>query len=149
MTELLQAQLVAAVVIGAAATVEDIRSRTVPNYYPLAALAAGFVLHSVHSGWRGALTAGAGALAGFAVFLVFYILGGMGGADVKLMAGFGSLVGLNGLLSLAFWTAVVGGLLALTVVALAKCRRKSAARPHSIPYAPAIAVGVCLALVSA
>lgn len=149
MTGLLEAQLAAALVIGAAATVEDVRSRTVPNYYPLAALVAGFVLHSLSSGWRGALTAAAGALAGFVVFLVFYLLGGMGGADVKLMAGFGSLVGLQGLLSLAFWTAAVGGLLALVVVALAKCRRVPAARPRSIPYAPAIAVGVCLALVSA
>jgi hypothetical protein len=34
MTPLLQAQLVAAIVIGAAATVEDIRTRTVPTTTP-------------------------------------------------------------------------------------------------------------------
>ena len=34
-----------------------------------------------------------GTLAGFGVFLLFYLLGGMGGGDVKLMAGFGALLG--------------------------------------------------------
>ncbi len=149
MTGLLQAQLAAAIVIGAAATIEDLRTRSVPNCYPVAALLAGCLLHTIHAGWRGAFTAAAGALAGFAVFLVFYILGGMGGADVKLMAGFGSIVGLQGLLSLAFWTALAGGLFALIVLAVAKCRPTPTGRPHSIPYAPALAVGVCLALVSA
>ena len=32
-------------------------------------------------------------LAGAGVFLIFYLLGGMGGGDVKLMAGFGALLG--------------------------------------------------------
>jgi len=149
MSGLLQAQLATAILIGAAATVEDLRSRSVPNRYPVAALLAGCLMHSLHAGWQGILTALAGALAGFAVFLVFYILGGLGGADVKLMAGFGSVVGLKGLLSFAFWTALAGGLFALMVVVVARCRNKSGARPRSIPYAPAIAVGVCLALVSA
>ncbi len=44
----------------------------------------------------GALYALAGAAAGFAVFLIFYLLGGMGGGDVKLMAGFGALLGAGG-----------------------------------------------------
>ena len=45
------------------------------------------------SGWPGVLTALAGTAVGFAVFLIFYLLGGMGGGDVKLMAGFGALLG--------------------------------------------------------
>ena len=37
--------------------------------------------------------AGIGTVAGFAVFLVFYLLGGMGGGDVKLMTAVGCLAG--------------------------------------------------------
>ena len=58
----------------------------------------------------GALTALAGTAAGFAVFLIFYLLGGMGGGDVKLMAGFGALLGTGRLLEAALWTAGIGGM---------------------------------------
>ena len=51
------------------------------------------VLQTVQHGWRGAGSALLGTLAGASVFLIFYLLGGMGGGDVKLMAGFGALLG--------------------------------------------------------
>jgi prepilin peptidase CpaA len=103
-----------------------------------------------------------GAAAGFAVFLAFYLLGGMGGGDVKLMAGFGALLGTGRLIEAALWTAGVGGLLALGVVAYRfvqqRLRRRFAPgkrietaeekeRGESIPYAPAITIGVWLSLV--
>jgi prepilin peptidase CpaA len=103
------------------------------------------------------------------VFLIFYLLGGMGGGDVKLMAGFGALLGVQQLLQAALWTAGCGGVLALAVIATRAIRdlwtRYSraragepaagqldvavAGRTDSIPYAPAIAAGVWLSLVAA
>ena len=53
-----------------------------------------------------ALYALGGTVVGFAVFLIFYLLGGMGGGDVKLMAGFGALLGVR---SVARSRAVDGG----------------------------------------
>ena len=158
-----------AVVIGVAASIEDLWRRQISNWIPCSAFAGGLILHSVHDGWRGAGSALAGALAGASVFLVFYLLGGMGGGDVKLMAGFGALLGVQQLLQAALWTAGCGGVMALAVIAVRAIRdlragknRARAGKPagkplavepggrtDSIPYAPAIAAGVWLSLVAA
>lgn len=141
-----------AILLGLAAAVEDIAHRRISNWIPVAALAAGLVCLSIERGWRGALSAGGGAVAGFLVFLVFYVLGGMGGGDVKLMSGFGAIVGIEHLLEAALWTAGLGGVfagfsLAVTTLRNLWNRKSSAARTaESIPYAPAIAIGSWLAL---
>ena len=145
-----------AVIIGVAASAEDVMRRRISNWIPAAALAAGLVYHTWQGGWSGALTALLGAASGFAVFLVFYLLGGMGGGDVKLMAGFGAVLGAGRLLEAALWTAAVGGLAAAAVIAWSAVRRRwsggdgttrSAPRAESIPYAPAITAGAWLALI--
>jgi Flp pilus assembly protein protease CpaA len=74
------------------------------------------------------------------------------------MAGFGALLGTGRLLEAAMWTAGVGGLLALGVVAFQWVRKRFGSgkrietaeekeRGDSIPYAPAITLGVWLSLV--
>jgi prepilin peptidase CpaA len=88
------------------------------------------------------------------VFLLFYAMGGMGGGDVKLMAGFGALLGVSRLLEAALWTAVCGGILAVAVVLWVTVRnriRGTGGKPLSaaaIPYAPAITAGAWLSLMS-
>jgi prepilin peptidase CpaA len=150
------AQVWIAILVGLAATVDDLARRRIANWIPAAALAGGFGWQIGQSGWIGSLYALGGAAVGFAVFLIFYLMGGMGGGDVKLMAGFGALLGAPRLLEAALWTAGVGGVLALAVVAVKSLRGRSAAkgqgleereRNDSIPYAPAITLGVWLALV--
>jgi prepilin peptidase CpaA len=151
--------------IGIAACIDDLRRRQISNWIPLSALASGLVLQTVQHGWRGTGSALLGTLAGAGVFLIFYLLGGMGGGDVKLMAGFGALLGAKQLFQAALWTAGCGGVMALAVIAggLVRdlwMRRKSSEagapsagqsvrRAESIPYAPAIAAGVWLSLVGA
>ena len=149
---LAQAEYAVAIFIGGAAVVEDLARRTISNLWPVAALAGGIACQMLASGWSGLGAALLGAVAGFLVFLVFYLLGGMGGGDVKLMAGFGALLGTGRLLQAALFTAAVGGVLALAAVAwhTLRHRRKEGAAPAvSIPYAPAIAAGVWLALLAA
>jgi len=147
-----------AILVGLAATVDDLARRQIANWIPAAALAGGFGWQIGQDGWMGAVHALAGAAAGFAVFLAFYLLGGMGGGDVKLMAGFGALLGTGRLIEAALWTAGVGGVLALGVVAYQSVRRSLGSakrietaeekeRQGSIPYAPAITLGVWLSLV--
>ena len=148
---------------------DDLRRRQIANWIPCSAFAAGVVLQSVRHGLHGTGAALLGMLVGASVFLIFYLLGGMGGGDVKLMAGFGALLGAKQLLRAALWTAGCGGLMALGVIAARAIARacrdhsgeraagigqpdpKSPAGPkaESIPYAPAIAAGVWLSLVAA
>ena len=153
-----------AILVGMAAVMDDLSRRHIANWIPAAALAGGFGWQIGTAGWSGALAATLGTAAGFAVFLIFYLLGGMGGGDVKLMAGFGALLGPGRLLEAALWTAGIGGILAVCALAWKTLRkrigRKAAEgaagtelsqeerdREASIPYAPAIALGVWLSLV--
>ncbi len=155
-------------IVGVAAIVDDLSRRQISNWISGSAFAAGLVLQTIEGGWRGAGSALLGTLTGAAVFLIFYLLGGMGGGDIKLMAGFGAVLGVKRLLEAALWTAGCGGLLALAVIAVRTVRdisrKRSAAgvvapqetsavaeatrRADSIPYAPAIAAGVWLTLVA-
>ena len=144
--------------VGLSASVEDLARRRISNWIPVTAAAAGVGIHIYANGWKGALSAALGLAAGFFVFLIFYLLGGMGGGDVKLMAGFGAIVGIERLLPAALWTAGIGGMIACAVLAVRACRRWRRAgsnaveaaeteREKSIPYAPAIAMGALLSLV--
>jgi prepilin peptidase CpaA len=131
---------------------------------------AGLIVHFAQNGWTGAMHSLFGSAIGFGVFLIFYLLGGMGGGDVKLMAGFGALLGAKRLFEAALWTAGCGGVMALAVIATGLIRdfwvqskwargtagsepaaasEKQDQRRDSIPYAPAIAAGVWLSLVGA
>ena len=147
-------QIMISVAIGIAATVEDLIRRRVSNWIPIVAMLAGLVIHFIERGWPGVLSAFLGALSGFGVFLVFYLLGGMGGGDVKLMAGFGALLGgANRLFEAAIWTGGVGALIALVVLAYRFLRSRLSASgtqggSRFIPYAPAITLGVWLELVA-
>ena len=159
----MSAQVWIAAIVGIAAIVDDVRRRQISNWISCSAFAAGLILHSVEGGWRGAGQSLLGTISGAAVFLIFYLLGGMGGGDVKLMAGFGAVLGVKRLLEAALWTAGCGGIMAVLVIAVSTLRQiwrsrgwagpetqsdKSARRKtESIPYAPAIAAGVWLSLV--
>ena len=143
-----------AAIIGLAATAEDLARRRISNWIPVTALLCGVIYGAFTSGWRGAGMAVLGAVCGFAVFLVLYLLGGMGGGDVKLMSGFGAILGPGQLLEAALWTAACGGLLALLVLGCRRLRglwragrsEHDSADKEFIPYAPAISLGVILAL---
>ena len=151
----MNAQVWIAILVGLAATVNDLARREIANWIPAVALLAGFAWQIGRNGWMGAWYALAGAATGFAVFLIFYLLGGMGGGDVKLMSGFGALLGASRLLEAALWTAGVGGVLAVSVLGWRAVRSRFGGAAtgtdgnasESIPYAPAITLGVWLSLV--
>ena len=141
-------QVAIAVFIGLTATVEDIVRREIPNWIPITAIAGGIGSAVCMSGWSGLGSSLLGMIAGFLVFLAFYMLGGMGGGDVKLMAGLGAVLGVGLILEAALWTAGIGGVMAALAVAYSAVwpAGGKAARPY-IPYAPAITLGAWLALV--
>src|SRR5258707_388181 len=163
------------VIVGLAAVIEDLGWRRISNWTSGGALAGGLIVHYLEKGWSGAWHSLLGALIGFGVFLVFYLLGGMGGGDVKLMSGFGALLGDGRIVAAALLAAASGGLIALGYLAIRGLARRFRIGPgaalaeaspvesksgegqaesgnaksgESIPYAPAITVGAWLALVS-
>jgi prepilin peptidase CpaA len=116
-------EVLVALGIGVAASGEDIWRRNISNWIPLAGLVCGLVLQVAKQGWLGLAYWAGGAVAGFCVFLLFYMLGGMGGGDVKLMAGFGAVLGPVRLLEAALWTAGIGGIMAAAAVCFYEIRK--------------------------
>lgn len=149
-----------AAAVGCAAIVDDLARRRISNWIPVSAFLCGLAQQSVEKGWQGTLSAFTGACVGGAAFLIFYLMGGLGGGDIKLMAGFGAVLGPSQVLEAALWAAGCGGLIATSVIAVSALRRAIAsrhalvlrpvlaARVNSIPYAPAITLGAWLSLIS-
>lgn len=149
----------------------DIKSRRVPNRLTGPAFLAGLLLHFGLDGWAGLGSATAAGLIAGSVFLIFYLAGGMGAGDVKLIAAVAALAGLPRVTPLLILTALAGGVLAV-VLALSRGRLKATflnvgallvhhgtrgLRPHPdlnllnsaslrLPYAVAIAGGSALSL---
>ena len=100
-----------------AGSIHDVKARRIPNLLTGGSIAAGLLLHLVLGGWR---QMGASAVAGLiagAIFLVFFLAGGMGGGDVKLMAAVGCIVGLPELRLVMTATVFTGAILALILAA--------------------------------
>ena len=104
------------VLTAAAGCAADLRSRRIPNVltFGSALLAVGYA-GSV-AGVSGVGSALAGWGLGVALLLPFFLLRGMGGGDVKFVAALGAWLGPAALLSLAFYTAIAGGVMALFVI---------------------------------
>ena len=101
------------------ACVTDLRTRRIPNAltFGAAAIALGFGL--VTQGWSGLGSAAAGWGVGCALFLPWFLLGGMGAGDVKLLAALGAWSGPGTAVWIALYAGLAGGPLAL-IVALAR-----------------------------
>jgi prepilin peptidase CpaA len=104
-----------AVTLAAAACITDIRSRRIPNELTLGAAAIALVWHALASQGPGALGSASGWLAGALLFMPFFVLGGMGGGDVKLLAALGAWLGPIAVFWIAIHTSLAGGILAVVV----------------------------------
>ena len=97
------------------ACLTDLRWRRIPNVLTLGSAAAALLVHGVTGGLTGVGIAAAGWAVGLVLFLPIFALRGIGGGDVKLMAGLGAWLGPMPAVWLALWTAVAGGAFALVV----------------------------------
>jgi prepilin peptidase CpaA len=112
---------VAAVLIALvlAAAVFDVRYRRIPNWLSLAGVMIGVALNAfLDQGRRGMFLASMLGLAiAFSVYFVLYALRAMGAGDVKLMAAVGAVVGWPNWFGIFIVTAMIGGIMALILVA--------------------------------
>jgi Flp pilus assembly protein protease CpaA len=108
-------------------TVVDLRSRLIPDLVTLPALAYAVVIATIRQGPAGLLEAAAGALVGGGVVLLAAMLtrGGFGGGDVKLVAVVGAAVGWKAALAVLALSQLVGGAIALGLLATHRANRKS------------------------
>lgn len=98
------------------AAVTDFRSRVIPNWLTLPAVMGGIAYHSAVNGMSGFIFSIEGVLLGFALLILFYLAGGMGAGDVKLLGAVGSLLGPKGLFLVFIYTAIAGGIIALALL---------------------------------
>ncbi|MGE5653201.1 MAG: prepilin peptidase [Bacillota bacterium] len=91
----------------------DLRESRIPNLLTVSAALLGLAAHLITSGWYGLLTSLQGLLVGFILLLIPFLLGGIGGGDVKFLAAVGAIMGPSFVFRSCLYGAVVGGLIAL------------------------------------
>jgi prepilin peptidase CpaA len=106
---------VAVVALVLLAIYSDLRWRKVPNCLTLPAIVLGFFLNFVGNSWNGLIFAFFGLLVGMGLLMLPYILGGMGGGDVKFMGALGAMLGSYSVLNIFLYTSFVGGAIAIVV----------------------------------
>ena len=100
------------------ATIIDIRIRKVPNVLTFPVMVTALTFHSVTGGWKGFVFSAEGLALGIALFIIPYIMGGMGAGDAKLMGAIGAIIGPRGVFLASLFTAVAGGFYALIILLL-------------------------------
>jgi prepilin peptidase CpaA len=101
--------LLAALVITAAGF--DLRTRRIPNWLCVAGLICGVAFQDTRQAMLGAGLA-------LLIYVPLFALRAMGGGDVKLMAAVGSIAGPKAWLAIFLITAIVGGVIALVLIAV-------------------------------
>jgi len=149
------------------AIVCDLRARRIPNAVSAALLVAALVVRGLNQGGLAALSGvGAAALVVAALYRP-WLMGGIGGGDVKLAAATAAWVPFGRLHWFALSTAVAGGLVAVVYYFVARPDARAEIRANltltalhnelpsvpshraghpSVPYALAIAAGAVVAL---
>jgi prepilin peptidase CpaA len=107
--------LLLAALCASAGAVSDVRNRRIPNLLTGTSIGLGLLLHLGAGGWSQMGMAALAGLAGGAVFFVFFVAGGMGAGDVKLMAAVSSIAGFGHLVELFLAVALAGGLFAVGI----------------------------------
>lgn len=109
------AWLVSVVLVGAA-LIDGWKLR-VPNWLTFPLALGGWIYAAWSGGGPGLLWSLGGTALGLALLLPVYAIGGMGAGDVKLFAGVGAWVGPLLTLGAFATSAIVGGLIALAMIA--------------------------------
>lgn len=128
----------------------EMKYSRIPNWLTLSAMCAG-VLCGYVPGGPSLGSSVLGLAIGFGFLFIFYVFGGIGGGDVKLMGAIGALLGHTLIGTVIFYTAVIGGFMAIVALIWRGRSRASEAKPVAVPVGivadsppavPAVSAGV-------
>ena len=102
--------------LAAAAGWMDWRSRRIPNWLTVPALAVGVAANAWLGGWSGAKSSLLGALLGLGLLLPFVLVRSLGAGDWKLVGALGALLGPGQLWNALVITLLVAGVMALGLI---------------------------------
>ena len=108
--------IVGGVVVALIGAMSDVRTARIPNSLTYPATLAALILRIYFLGVSGLKHGAIGMLVAGGLFLVLFVLGAMGGGDMKLMAAVGMWVGSTQVGLLLVTAAIAGGVLALVSV---------------------------------
>lgn len=144
----------------AAAAVFDVRTGRIPNWLCVVGFAAGIAWTVFFAGAEGAVASALPAFAiGFGAVFILYLFKGVGGGDVKLMAGYSLLAGYPGIIYCLFFGCLAAGALMLAPLAwrgellarirngLRRAKNRTAMQPVSVSFAMALLIGLVWVLV--
>jgi prepilin peptidase CpaA len=162
------------VVCALLALIWDLWKGRIPNRITYSGMVAALGLRALLGGWHGLLDGLVGGLLGGGIFLLFFLVGGMGAGDVKLMTAIGLFGGVRQTMVMMVVAALAGGILAVGFMVVRKRGMQTirnlgslvryhlffGLKPHPeinlqnpesirMPYAVAIATGVFYAFAMA
>jgi prepilin peptidase CpaA len=143
----------------------EVKENRIPNWLTVTGMGLGLLI-GYEYGERAFWSHLGGMIIGFGFLFVFYVFGGIGGGDVKLMGAVGALMGADLIKPTLFYTATMGAVLAVLMLIwrpdfwarlnwgfkkLAHWRQPlsdqpAKAKPLTVPYGVAIAVGCLITL---
>lgn len=95
------------------AAITDVHSGRIPNWLTFSIILSAPVYYLICDGFDGLIFSLSGIGVGMAVLIFFYLRGGMGAGDVKLMGAIGAIVGPEGVFLAFLGTSIIGGIYAL------------------------------------
>lgn len=95
------------------ALIWDLRKGRIPNRITYSGMGAALALRALLGGWHGVLDGFIGGLLGGGIFLLFFLVRGMGAGDVKLMTAVALFGGFRQTVVIMVVTALAGGVLAV------------------------------------
>jgi prepilin peptidase CpaA len=158
--------LIGAVLVASLGGASDLRSARIPNWLTYSSLLTALVLRVAVLGWVGLKSGTVGLLVAGGIFLVLFVMGAMGGGDLKLMASVGAWAGSGQVVAILLAAALAGGMLAIfyvffrqgvrttlrNILEIIRFRLTSGLQPHPqlnvreagtvrVPFGVAIAMG--------
>jgi len=98
------------------AAVIDGRILKVPNWLTLPFILSGWLHGFIYGGVSGFGASLLGTTVGLSLLVFLRAVGGMGGGDVKLLAGVGAWLGVSATWWAFVWTTIIGGVIALGMI---------------------------------
>ncbi|WNM59775.1 A24 family peptidase [Candidatus Nitrospira allomarina] len=98
------------------AAVTDVREGRIPNWLTGSLAVFGIGVNSMEYGWEGFLFSLGGLIMGLVCLIFFYLKGGMGAGDVKLLGAIGTILGPGQVVFAFAFAAMLGGLYSIALL---------------------------------